>query len=447
MPRLLFPSLLAAALLAGCAHSPGTDRSPIPSEQASQAAIEQAIHQEVSRLLSGQGTLQAPAAASLAMTQVDVSPGDTVLSLLRQQGAPESLFYGLRDADRQRLSRLSPGDQLGLLKTPQGAYVGLAVASRSGEWYMARQDIGTYQLTKGLMLAEPSLDVVDLPLKPTLEQTLAASSLPASAQSSLLALLARGFPSEGLPATGWLRLRLEQSIIDGVTVGEPTLLSAALSADPEPSFMVRYQPQQGSVAYFNGKGERLEPDWIARPILGQYRITSEFNPQRRHPVTGRVRPHNGRDFAARSGTPVIAAMDGTVAHAGWKGSWGRLVVIRHADGVETRYAHLRSIDGLTVGERVSQGQIIGGVGTSGLSTGPHLHFEVYMRGLPQDPAKFDPGRATYMADARLTESDRLWLERYRTLEIASLAQQNPARTPARFRAGRKAGSALALLGD
>jgi murein DD-endopeptidase MepM/ murein hydrolase activator NlpD len=118
--------------------------------------------------------------------------------------------------------------------------------------------------------------------------------------------------------------------------------------------------------------------WPARGAL-----TSGFGP-RRHPIFGVVRMHNGVDIAAPWGTPVRAAAPGTVLFAGWFGGYGKLVVLDHGGGVTTLYGHLSSI-GVAVGQRVRAGQVIGRVGSTGYSTGPHLHFEIRVDGRPVDP--------------------------------------------------------------
>ncbi|MGH3666181.1 MAG: peptidoglycan DD-metalloendopeptidase family protein, partial [Egibacteraceae bacterium] len=123
---------------------------------------------------------------------------------------------------------------------------------------------------------------------------------------------------------------------------------------------------------------------LVRPVAGV--ITSGFGP-RVHPVTGERRGHEGLDIAAASGTQVGAAGAGTVTHAGSAGGYGFLVTVDHGGGLSTRYGHLSRI-GVTVGERLRVGQSLGAVGSTGLSTGPHLHFEVRARGVPQDPARW-----------------------------------------------------------
>ena len=115
------------------------------------------------------------------------------------------------------------------------------------------------------------------------------------------------------------------------------------------------------------------------------RVTSSFG-MRRHPILGFSRMHQGVDFAARDGAPVLAAEDGVVTEAGVEGGYGNLIRLRHADGWGTGYAHLSGYaPGIAVGAPVSRGQVIGFVGHTGLATGPHLHFEVSLAGVKLDP--------------------------------------------------------------
>ena len=130
---------------------------------------------------------------------------------------------------------------------------------------------------------------------------------------------------------------------------------------------------------------------IKMPVQG--RLTSGFG-ERFHPILGYERFHAGLDLAAAAGTPIVAAADGKVVSAGWAGGYGRAVEIAHAGGIETRYGHMSRIAAYA-GEMVHRGDVIGYVGSTGLSTGPHLHFEVMKNGRPVNPAsvQVDPGRA------------------------------------------------------
>jgi len=139
--------------------------------------------------------------------------------------------------------------------------------------------------------------------------------------------------------------------------------------------------------YYDEKGHEVEGFLLARPVRGA-RISSYFTKRRYHPVLHKWKAHLGIDYAARRGTPIVAAGSGRVIYAARMGSYGNLVKIRHADGYETRYAHMKSFRrGIRKGKYVKKGQTIGYVGTTGRSTGPHLHFELRKRGRAINPLR------------------------------------------------------------
>ena len=135
-----------------------------------------------------------------------------------------------------------------------------------------------------------------------------------------------------------------------------------------------------------GDRQPVAPAEPLTPILGDLRRTSAFGP-RIHPITGVHHHHTGVDYAAPTGTPVRSVLDAEVVFAGPKGGYGQLVELRHADGTTTRYAHLDRID-VSLGQRLERGELLGTVGSTGQSTGPHLHFEVRQGGQPIDPEPF-----------------------------------------------------------
>jgi murein DD-endopeptidase MepM/ murein hydrolase activator NlpD len=180
----------------------------------------------------------------------------------------------------------------------------------------------------------------------------------------------------------------------------------------------RHAPAGGTPDWFDERGESLRRALLRTP-LDAARITSGFG-MRRHPILGYSRMHRGMDFAAPTGTPVYAAGDGTVAFAGWRGDYGRTVILRHADGISTLYAHLSTIPAaLRPGARVRQGQVIGRVGSTGLSTGPHLHYEVHRNNVAVNPAAIRTlaGRNLQGRDLAAFRAERARIER----QFATLA--------------------------
>lgn len=149
---------------------------------------------------------------------------------------------------------------------------------------------------------------------------------------------------------------------------------------------IRFTTLRGSTEYYDADGRPLRTTFLVAPL--DYRRMSSVFGMRSHPVLGILRRHAGIDYAAPLGTPVRAVGDGAVIKRGFAGGYGRVVELRHRDGMVTRYGHLRAFAlGLREGQVVTQGQIIGFVGSSGLSTGPHLHFETLVNGVSREPTR------------------------------------------------------------
>jgi len=175
----------------------------------------------------------------------------------------------------------------------------------------------------------------------------------------------------------------EQKYRLGQPFSMPTLKVAMIEMRHKKHFI--YLNDDGR--YYDEKAHEVEGFLLARPVRGA-RISSYFTKRRWHPVLHKWKAHLGVDYAARRGTPVIAAGRGVIVWASRMGSYGNLIKIRHADGYETRYAHLKSFRrGIHRGRRVKKGQTIGYVGSTGRSTGPHLHFELRKRGRAINPLR------------------------------------------------------------
>lgn len=151
-----------------------------------------------------------------------------------------------------------------------------------------------------------------------------------------------------------------------------------------------FQSPPGKGGYFDRDGKSFQKTFLKSP-LNYRRISSFFSFGRKHPILNKVRAHTGVDFAADLGTPVVSSAHGTVKEIGWKGGYGNCVVIEHKNHFATLYGHLsRFGESLKVGDAVEQNQVIGYVGSTGLSTGPHLHYTMFLNGQVIDPLKIQP---------------------------------------------------------
>jgi murein DD-endopeptidase MepM/ murein hydrolase activator NlpD len=171
----------------------------------------------------------------------------------------------------------------------------------------------------------------------------------------------------------------------GERIAEGDIVAAEFVNQGETFQAIRYRDPDGKVSYFSPEGRNMRKAFLRAP-LSFSRVSSNFNPNRRHPVLNTIRAHKGVDYAAPSGTAVKAAGDGKVIYRGVKGGYGNTVILQHGGNITTLYAHMSNFNRKArLGTRVRQGQTIGYVGQSGLATGPHLHYEYRKNGVHKNP--------------------------------------------------------------
>lgn len=175
----------------------------------------------------------------------------------------------------------------------------------------------------------------------------------------------------------------EELYLDGEKMSDGEIIAAAFTNQGETFKAYRYADSEGHTSYYNADGVSMRKAFLMAPV-DFTRISSNFNPRRRHPIYKTNRPHRGIDYAARRGTPVFAAGDGRVTHSGYSKANGNYVVIQHGEKYVTKYLHLHKRS-VKKGQRVDQSQIIGTVGSTGAATGPHLHYEFLMNGVHRNP--------------------------------------------------------------
>ncbi len=176
-----------------------------------------------------------------------------------------------------------------------------------------------------------------------------------------------------------LAIVYDQKMRLGQPIGVPDIKVAMMETHGKHHYVFKHTDGK----YYDENGKELVKKYMGRP-LNHIRITSPFTHRRFHPVQKRWKAHLGTDFGARRGTPILAVAEGKVIFSGWKGGYGNVVKIRHADGYISLYAH-QSRRKVKVGQHVSKGQIIGYVGSTGRSTGPHLHLGIYKNGRAMNP--------------------------------------------------------------
>lgn len=213
---------------------------------------------------------------------------------------------------------------------------------------------------------------------------------------------------------------------DGEYVTDGEIIAAEFNNDGSSFQAIRFVDSSGRADYFTPEGDSLRKAFLRSPV--DFRVSSPFNPNRRHPVLKTVRPHRGVDYAAPSGTPIKAAGDGKVIFRGVKSGYGNVVILQHGGNITTLYAHMsRFASKVRAGSRVRQGQTIGYVGATGLVTGAHLHYEYRLNGVHRNPRtvklpQADPiareYRDEFLAEARPILEELEQFKRERRLAVA-----------------------------
>lgn len=218
----------------------------------------------------------------------------------------------------------------------------------------------------------------------------------------------------------------EELFVEGESIGLGNILSARFSSGGKDNFAFRFE-QDNRTDYFDDKGQSLRRAFLKAPLKFS-RISSHFSNSRLHPVLRIRRPHHGVDYAAPKGTPVHSIGSGTVIEARYAGGAGRMIKIKHNSTYTTAYLHLSGYaKGINKGSHVQQGQVIGYVGSSGLSTGPHLDFRFYKNGTPIDPLKVESPPALPVKKELIDSFNVIKSVQFRKLDSLNLPEKHTIR--------------------
>jgi len=316
-----------------------------------------------------------------------LQPGDTFDAVLRRAGMPATLRQSVIGAMQGEydLGALRPGDRVVVQRDRAGRARQVTLSLGTGERIIVQPGDRTRAERKA-----PVLSMRERGAEMTIEGSVYAAVVGAGVPASLavdLATIFEGSVDFRSELQGGETLRLlwrENRLPGGTTVGAPELTYARLGLADALYEVVR--GDGAGSAYVFRDGERVTS--FAASLAGG-RLTSVFG-RRKHPIYGDMRMHTGVDFAAARNTPVLATASGRVSFVGWRRGYGRVVEIDHKGALTTMYTHLAAFaPGLERGDRVAAGDRIGAVGSSGLATGPNLHFELRLDGRPVDPMDAD----------------------------------------------------------
>jgi murein DD-endopeptidase MepM/ murein hydrolase activator NlpD len=327
--------------------------------------------------------------------EITIRRNDTLDAIFRQMQLSLADLAALRSLPgvRKSLDMLRPGDIImlthldGELKSLTRRLSDTAILSvtRAGDGFAAD-------------IIENPLEIEETSMSGTIDSSLFGAVNQAGGSDALAVALADvfkydiDFVNEVQPGDRFA-VAYRQQWQDGEYVRDGEILAAEFVNKGKTYRAVRYVLPDGSADYFTPDGHSVRKAFLRFPVAFG-RVSSGFSLARRHPILNRVRAHKGIDFAAPVGTPIKAAGNGRVIFRGVKGGYGNVVILAHAGSVTTLYGHMsRFVRGLSVGDKVRQGEVIGYVGKTGLATGPHLHYEYRVGGVHRNPATVPMPRA------------------------------------------------------
>ena len=336
-----------------------------------------------------------PPASDLYELTLRLERGDTIEKMLADIDVPE--------VDRKQIAeklqgllkkkKLATGETVELMmqtipEQPDAPRV-LSLSVRpqpEREYVVARKDDGTYDAEEKIYKVSPRIVRVEGTRDGSLQQSGAKAGAPSPAMIEFIRAMAYDVDFQRELKQGQkFTLLLEQLVTsDGMVTHPGRLLAGELRLLKRTVTVMRFRPQGGADGFYNPQGESVVRSFLRTPMDAS-RLTSGFG-MREHPILGFSALHAGVDFSAAPGTPILAAGNGKVAMAGFNGGYGLYVKLQHTQDVGTAYAHMSRLGpGIKPGVSVRQGQVIGFVGSTGMSTGPHLHYEFHRGGRPVNP--------------------------------------------------------------
>ncbi len=320
--------------------------------------------------------------------EVTIQSGDSLARIFSKQEIPARQLHDIvaSGKDAKKLTRIYPGQKLRMRTTPEDGLLELVYEIDALNQLHVVRNEDSYQA----QMVEREPERRQVRAAGTIQDNLFLAAQRSSLPHKITMKLAEIF--------GWdvdfaldiregdqFALIYEELFLDGERIGTGDILAAEFVNRNKTHQAVRYTDDSGRTDYYSPKGRSMRKDFLRTPVDFS-RISSRFSTGRKHPILNRIRAHKGVDYAAPRGTPVKATGNGKIVLRGNKGGYGRTVIVQHGSTYRTLYAHLsRYASGLKNGSRVQQGQVIGYVGSSGLATGPHLHYEFHVNGAHRNP--------------------------------------------------------------
>jgi murein DD-endopeptidase MepM/ murein hydrolase activator NlpD len=334
-----------------------------------------------------------------------VKNGDTLSSIFSRAGYGDKLIYKLFSDDQKnkQLASIHPGQTISFDRkdAEQPTRIKLQL-NKLESIIVSRGDGGRYGFEKEAIVPETRTAYA----AGQIDSSLFLAGKNAGLDETVIMALANIFGwdidfSLDIRSGDKFSLIYEEQYLDGAKIGNGRIMAANFTNQNQIYQAVLYTDGDGRSNYFTPTGQSLRKEFLRSPVEFA-RVSSHFNLNRKHPVLHKIRAHKGTDYAASTGTPIRATGDGTVVHSGRKGGYGKAVIIKHGQQFTTLYAHLSKYGkGIYSGARINQGQIIGYVGSTGLASGPHLHYEFRVNGIHKNPLTVSLPQTDHIAKSEM----------------------------------------------
>lgn len=330
---------------------------------------------------------------NLKWSPTTVKKGDALSKIFRRAGlsAVEAIAVAGYPGNEWLATGLKPGQVMNIAKSEEGEFAILEVPEKgTAKVRLVFPVEGGYFVGFKKIKAEVQEHYACAEVKSSLYSAGYAISIPRAALDEFVSLFESRFDfSRQLQRGDQFCIIYDRQYIKGEPLKEINIKAGSLIQEDAELRAFRHIDDDDRVTYYDSEGLNMQGHFLRSPIKSA-RVVSKYSKKRYHPVLKTNRPHLGVDYGARTGTPIRSTATGQVIKRGWSGGYGRMIVIQHGGKYRTLYAHMsRYADGTSVGSYVKQGQVIGYVGSSGLSTGPHLHYEFHVNGRHRDPLQYD----------------------------------------------------------
>ena len=330
---------------------------------------------------------------NLKWSTITVKKGDALSKIFRRTGlsAVEAIAVAGYPGNEWLATGLKPGQEMNIAKSEEGKFAILEVPEKgTAKVRLVFPVEGGYFVGFKKIKAEVQEHYACAEVNSSLYTAGYTINIPREVMDEFVSLFESRFDfSRQLQQGDQFCVIYDREYIKGKPLKEIKIKAGSLIQENAELHAFRHVDDDHRVAYYDSEGLNMQGHFLRSPIKSA-RVVSKYSRKRYHPVLKTNRPHLGVDYGARTGTPIRSTATGQVIKRGWSGGYGKMIIIQHGSKFRTLYAHMsRYADGTSVGNYIKQGQVIGYVGSTGLSTGPHLHYEFHVNGRHRDPLQYD----------------------------------------------------------